>query len=153
MAGCEKDWIDLIQGLLVPVIAIFAVYIAWQQWKTNSNRLKYEYFDRQFSIYENIVSFFTAVVSKRAMKEIDILEIIQDTKSAKFIFCSEIYDFLDKAILKFSDLETIDAELEGLDIGDERTSLVYRRKEIRNWFHDELMVIDSRFQKHMNLRG
>lgn len=153
MAICEKDLIDIAQGLLVPIIAILGVYIAWQQWNTNNNRLKHEYFDRRFSIYEIVVNFFTAVVSRGSTKEIDILQFIGATKSAKFIFPAEIYEFMDKAFLKFSDLESIDAELEGTEKGEERSALVKQRREIRDWFHDELLVIDSRFQKNMKLVG
>jgi hypothetical protein len=30
----EKDWIDILQALMTPTVAIFGSYIAYQQWQT-----------------------------------------------------------------------------------------------------------------------
>jgi hypothetical protein len=34
------------QGLLTPVIGAIATYIAWQQWRTNQNKLKLDRYER-----------------------------------------------------------------------------------------------------------
>ena len=151
MAACEKDWLDILQGLLVPVIALLGAYIAWQQWNTNRHRLEHELFDRRFTLYEEVVKLFGNVLRRGSTKGVNILEFIEATKSAKFVFNPEVSKFLDQAILKFSDLETIEAELEGMAKGEERSALIRKRCEVRDWFHDELLVIDARFQKEMGL--
>jgi hypothetical protein len=38
--ACVRELVDILAALLTPVIAILAVYIAWQQWDTNRNKLK-----------------------------------------------------------------------------------------------------------------
>ena len=151
MVACEKDWLDILQGFLVPIIAFLGVYIGWQQWSTNRRRLDHELFDRRFSLYEEVLRLFGNVLRKGNTKAVDILEFIEATKSAKFVFDTEVSDFLDQAVLRFSDLETIEAEFEDMEKGEQRSALVTKRREVRNWFHDELLSLDIRFEKHMSL--
>ena len=151
MNNCIKDWIDISQGILVPLVAVLAVFIAWQQWRTNKLRLDHELFDRRFSLYEIVLNLFGEVLRKSGTKSIDILSFLEATKSAAFLFDSKIQQFMTDTISKYSDLETIEAELEGMLVGEERSSLVHKRREIRDWFHDELLVMDVRFRKHLSL--
>ena len=46
--------IKIFSGLLTPVIAIVAVYIAWQQWQTNRQKLILDRYDRRLRIYEEV---------------------------------------------------------------------------------------------------
>jgi hypothetical protein len=39
--------VQILQGLLTPVVAIVAVYIAWQQWKANERKFKFEQYERR----------------------------------------------------------------------------------------------------------
>jgi hypothetical protein len=38
---CEKDWIDILQAMLIPMIAIMGIIIAFKQWHTSEYRLGY----------------------------------------------------------------------------------------------------------------
>lgn len=49
-----KDAVALFNAFLTPLIAIVAVYIAWQQWQTNKHKLELELYDRRLRIYEEV---------------------------------------------------------------------------------------------------
>ncbi|NOZ71269.1 MAG: hypothetical protein GXP38_05040 [Chloroflexi bacterium] len=152
MASCEKDWIDIMQSLLVPTIAVLGVWIAWQQWNTNRLRLRHELFDRRFKLYEEILGLFGEITRKSSTKSIDALEFCKAAQLARFLFDKDIHQFMDKAVMRLSDLETIEAELDGLPKEDQRyPSLALKKREARDWFHDELLTLDDRFDKHMCL--
>src|SRR5271170_90498 len=50
-AAAMRCFLQVLQGLMTPVIALIAVYIAWQQWRTNADKVKLDKFDRRFPIY------------------------------------------------------------------------------------------------------
>ena len=51
----SKDWIDIFSALLTPVVAIFATYIAYQQWKTTEIERKQKLFEMRYdNLYQPI---------------------------------------------------------------------------------------------------
>lgn len=51
---CVEQLIEIFEALLTPVIAMVATYIAWQQWKTNQQKLNLERYDRRLRVYEEV---------------------------------------------------------------------------------------------------
>jgi len=54
-AHAGKGWVDILSALLVPTIAIFGSLIGFQQWRTNTKRLKHELFDRRYEPLSTII--------------------------------------------------------------------------------------------------
>jgi len=48
----ERDWIDYLQAALTPSVALIAVYIGWQQWRTARDKLNLDLFAKRLAIYE-----------------------------------------------------------------------------------------------------
>jgi hypothetical protein len=48
-------------------------------------------------------------------------------------------------------LQTCDAELEGLPVGEERTKLVHKRAELKKWFYAQYPVLDAKVEKFLKL--
>src|SRR5262245_66272538 len=55
----NEEILKILQGLLTPVIGIVATYIAWQQWKTNRNKLNLDRYDRRMRVYQEVVRFIS----------------------------------------------------------------------------------------------
>ena len=53
---------------------------------------------------------------------------------------------------KAMELQTLDSELEGLPVGDERTRLVKAQREIKTWFEAQLQVIDAKFSPFLQMK-
>jgi hypothetical protein len=60
-------------GLLTPLIAVIAVYIAWQQWRTARQKLRMDLFDKRYASFERILSA-TNTASAKIMECHDTLE-------------------------------------------------------------------------------
>lgn len=151
MAACEKDWIDITQGLLVPVIALLGAWIAWQQWSTNRLRLQHEVFDRRFVLYEQILDLFGSVTGRSSFNSFDDQLFLEVMLLSKFLFGKDIYEFLEEARQKIADLGALEEERKGLEEGNQLTTLRERVLDIRRWFREELSTIDDRFDKYMSL--
>jgi hypothetical protein len=51
----DPHWTAYVSALSVPVVAAFAACIAWRQWMTARNKLKFDLFERRFAFYELVL--------------------------------------------------------------------------------------------------
>jgi hypothetical protein len=84
------DPVQVFQGLLTPVIAFIAVYIAWQQWKANERRLMLDLYDRRFRVYQRVVDFLLLVQREFRPEVQDVSRYYAETSEATFLFGPEI---------------------------------------------------------------
>lgn len=149
---CEKDLIDIGSALAVPIIAFIAVYVAWRQWKLDQRRLRHELFDRNFRVYEAVLGFLGSVISSGKAKDEHLYRFRGETRAAKFLLGEDIHQLLDEIYEKAIDLQTLDAELEGVPVGEERTANVRKQGEIKKWLYRQFEEVDKRFESSLGLR-
>ena len=119
--------IHLLSGLLTPTILLLGAYIAWQQWRTNRNRLKHELFDRRFKVYVTFWGFFVSVLREGAALEEERLKFWVDTKPCYFLFNGEISQFIDEINRNAIHLQRLERESERLS-STEEVSLIRKQK-------------------------
>ena len=71
---CVDQLIGIFKGLLTPLIAIMASYIAWQQWQTNKQKLKLEKYDRRLRVYEQVREILSIILINADVSWDDILK-------------------------------------------------------------------------------
>ncbi len=91
-----EDVIRLLQGLLTPVIAAIAVYIAWQQWRTNRQKLNLERYDRRIRIYEEVRKILSIVMRDGYATTDDLLKFRTSVSEADFLFGPEVMKYIDE---------------------------------------------------------
>lgn len=151
--ACIRELIDILAALLTPIIAILLVYIAWQQWNTNRNKLKLDLFDRRFQILENVRKFIASILTSGTVEHGPDIQFLRDTKSARFLFqddakilslTKEIYD---KAI----ELQTLIEKQKGSS-GQTLVNNLNKQNEIKEWYAKEITTIDDIFKKYLILK-
>jgi hypothetical protein len=80
------------QGLLTPVIAGVAVYIALQQWRTNTHRTKLDLFDRRFRVFEETRKILGLIYTS-GVNDQQLLDFWTKTAEAEFLFGPEIREY------------------------------------------------------------
>lgn len=88
--------LKILQGLLTPVIAIVATYIAWQQWKTNQNKLKLDRYDRRLQIYKEVVRYVLVGIQNADYDDNELLTFRSKVTEADFLFGKEILQYIDE---------------------------------------------------------
>jgi len=88
--------IEILKSLLTPVIAIIATYIAWQQWKTNKQKLNLERYDRRLRIYEEVKKILTIIARDKGTTTEDLLKFRASVSEADFLFGPEIPKYIDE---------------------------------------------------------
>jgi len=78
------------------VIAAIAVYIAYQQWRTNRRKLDLDLYDRRLRIYQATVKYISAVLSNLHPTLEVILKFRRSTAEVDFLFGQDIKKYLDE---------------------------------------------------------
>ena len=150
---CEPYWTEYLSALLVPVVAIFGLFIAYRQWKTAQNKLKLELFERRLAIYNSATTFISSVMTSGKATDEQLRNLIVGTKEAKWVLSYEIAEHLDKELYsKGVDLQCLSAELEGEPVGEMRTKNVHEQRNIKQWLNKQYETLDSLFRDYLQLR-
>ncbi len=100
-----ESCIKILSGLLTPTIGLIVAHIAWQQHKTNQNRLKIELFDRRFKVYEGISEFLKCVGLTGYIEREGLANFYQTAMAVNFLFKDEVVTFINKMVHDFADQE------------------------------------------------
>ena len=140
------QWVVVCAALLTPVIAILGVYIAWQQWRTNRNKLKFDLFERRYTFYEASMELIGSIQTTGVATDNAMLAFLVRTKGAQFIVGSDLAEYFDKELYrKAVELNGLESELKGLEPGPVRTQNIQRQREIKNWLSAQRDVLDKKF--------
>ena len=93
------------QGLLTPFIAVVAVYIGWQQWKTNALKSKLDLFDRRFKVFEEARKILGRMYTV-GVKDEELSQFVTETAEAEFLFGPEIRKYLDEIYRRVQNLKS-----------------------------------------------
>ncbi|MCP9758484.1 hypothetical protein EGI20_04030 [Aquitalea sp. S1-19] len=85
------------------VIATFVAFVAYQQWKTNQNKLRLDLYNRRFEVYSNTITFFQELSAlppgdrSEEFKEVQ-RAFIRSCRESQFLFSDEskIFEMLEK---------------------------------------------------------
>jgi len=148
-----KDWVDYLAALLTPTIAVLGSIVAFLQWRTNSNRLKHELFERRYEQFMVISNFLASIMTSGKSKPEEQLKYLSGTSGMRFIFDEEIAKYVGETIWHLAiELECLDSELVGVPVGEERTKNVHRQGEIKKQLNQEFKALEEKFSKYLQLQ-
>jgi len=147
----QKDWIDVLSALLTPTIAILGIYIAFRQWLTNKNNLKFNLFDKRYIVFENIKKFIASILSSGRVEDGADIQFLRDTKSVAFLFDDEIAKIIDEMYKKANKLHAL-IKTEKTSTDEQLQQNLDKQDEIKCWFQEQLNDIDKIFKKYLKLK-
>ena len=148
--------IEILKGLLTPLIACLTVYIAFQQWKTNKQRLKLDLYDRRIRIYQEVKKIIRSIVrSGVAFNADEILDFRHSVFDAHFLFGEEVIKYLDEIDSRANNLcyyviQTSDRDNDKIKTDEYQKIVDDRYKELK-WLTDQFRLSKNKFDKYLNL--
>jgi hypothetical protein len=82
------------QGLLTPVLALVAGYIAWRQWRTSAQRLRLDLYEKRYRVFGEVKNILVLVLKKADVTPDEIMRFRAATSDAVFLFGDEVRDFV-----------------------------------------------------------
>lgn len=146
----SNNWISILSALLTPTIAVAGTAVAAFQWRINQNRLQHELFDRRIKIFETIASYVANAISRGTVQQGEEFQFLRETKHVIFLFDKEIANYVDDIYKKSVDLQFLSDPQNQLS-GDALNKAVRKRKEVFEWFTNELNNLPEKFKRFLQL--
>ncbi|MFQ6758555.1 MAG: hypothetical protein D9V46_04690 [Deltaproteobacteria bacterium] len=150
--------IDLFSALLTPTIALIMVYIAYQQYKVNEQRLKHETYENRIKIYKSVNKFISQITANGHPTYTECHIFYSEASEAAFLFNSKIITHIEDLYQKGIDLSSLQEELypsdgsKGIEVGEERTSISQQKSILFKWFVAQLEVSQKLFTAEIGLK-
>jgi hypothetical protein len=97
MVTCES-WGCFSSALATPAIAAIALLIAWRQWLTARNRLKFDLFTRRLEIYESAQRFLSSIRTNGRVPSGADIQFLRETRSARWLFGEPFHKYLEESV-------------------------------------------------------
>lgn len=134
--------LEISKGLLTPLIAIVATYVAWQQWQTNKVKLMLDRYDRRLKVYEEVKGILSIITRDADVSYDDLLAFRRSVSEADFLFGEEITEYIDEIYQRGVKLHHWNSQYR--DYTQEKPD-GYNHEKVVEQMHCELMWLTSQF--------
>jgi hypothetical protein len=139
------------QALLTPVIAATGIFVSWRQWKTNSQKLRYDLFEKRYAIYEAAVRFIASMMREgRPSREAQNAYLV-GTQGAKLLFGKEVEEYLHLLWVDAVEMEMHQAIFSDLPVSEKRSEHVEAAAAIKKKLPDHFKSLDEKLFPYINL--
>jgi hypothetical protein len=130
---------EILSGLLTPLIALIVAYIAWQQLKTNRDKVRLALYEKRFAVYLGLKNLLVKIPQVGGVGIKEIIEYNVSTGEAEFLFGRDVLDYLLLIRKKAAHLMTTTKQLASNDLplGEERSKIAKEQEDLSNWFTDQ----------------
>ncbi len=87
---CIEQIAEISKALLTPVVVIITVFIAYQQWKTNQQKLRLDIFDRRLKVYGEVKKILELISRDANVSREELSKFRNAVSEADFLFEKEI---------------------------------------------------------------
>lgn len=135
-------WIQVLQALLTPAIAIAVGVIAFMQWRTAHQKVVLDLFDRRLRVYTDLEEAAVEFEISRGESAEAVSKCRQAYQHSKFLFGSDAFAEISKFYLTVTSFERIPAEVWIYDSEREK-------REAMTAKNSEAMEIVKSFRRQM----
>ena len=151
-AMCDVHWTAYVSALGLPTVAALAALIALQQWKTARSKLKLDLFEKRIAVYACVQETLGHAARNGNLDEERQIAYLSGTKSAKWLFRSDVAAYLDKTLWhKIVDLETQNTLSKDNPNEEDRIANIKARGETMKWLVAQYKEFDKLCKPYLEL--
>lgn len=153
-----KGYVEFANSILTPIIAIIAIYIAWQQYKINHSSLNNQTYERRFKVFKAVMSYIADIMRTGRVDWQRASQFYAEASEADFLFSEKISIKIKELYDKGIKLGAIREELypsDGTDgiQGTERGEHAKKSTELMKWFENQIKEVKELFKKEMQIKS
>jgi hypothetical protein len=152
-----KDWVQILNALLTPLIAVIAAYIAWQQYLTNHNSLRNQLYERRHAVFKAFMSYLADIIREGKTNYQRTGQFYAEASEAEFLFSDAIPKHMEELYSKGIDLVSLHEKIypsdgsPGLPVGEERGKVVKETGDLIKWFLRQIKITKEMFKSEMKV--
>ncbi|CED58035.1 putative uncharacterized protein (plasmid) [Aliivibrio wodanis] len=153
----EADWVTTLSALLVPILTIVGVYIAYQQFVINRQRLNYETYERRLAVYKCVQFHLSVIGHQGYANDQDTLKFNSEASEAVFLFKNDISTLISDIYQNSISLASCQQKLypsdgsQSLLEGDKRSKVAEEKLKLLEWHMETLSNLKTTFWPHMKI--
>ena len=96
MTSGLPDWVQYLQALSTPAIALLAAVIGIMQWRTSHQRAVLDLFDKRWETYRSLGQHIAEVLQHGSVSEKTYIDYLRTKDRAEHLFGPEVTKYLDE---------------------------------------------------------
>jgi hypothetical protein len=152
------SWMAIIfwylQGGLTIVIALLALYIAYQQWRTNALKSKLDLFGRRCQVLDEVRKLLSLAYGKGDLTADELREFMSQMLPAEFLFGPEIKEYIGDIYSHGWSLSTANEQRRGIfegASGMNREEVVNKTQAEIKWLIKQLPITADKFRNYLDV--
>lgn len=152
-----KDWVEILNALLTPLIAILAVYIAWRQYQIEHHSLRNQLYERRYIVFKSFMSFLADIMREGKTNYQRVGQFYAEASEADFLFSESVGKKRDELHSKGVRLVYLHERMypsdgsQGLPVGKERRKVAKEKGDHLKWFYDQISETKTLFKSEMKV--
>jgi len=136
-----------------PLIAVFGIWIAFQQYRLKKYTLRKDLFDKRLTVFYAAIELINMSLQSQHPKIEAVDEFNQKVAAAPFLFNTEITDYLKELRRRYLKIREISDQENDQDFSDDnvRDRLLKERREHKQWMREQPTIMETLFKKYFNL--
>lgn len=155
MGDSIKEIATAVSGLLVPLIALFAAYIAYQQYQAAKLKLKMDLFERRFALFETVFDFICHVAAGQKVTAADVIKLDEAKLVSFFVFHGEVPKYIQTVREKAESVTVLNSQAEQIAKLGGSDALTQKRQtqdaEVA-WFAEQREKCRNVFEPYLAIR-
>jgi hypothetical protein len=151
-----NDLAEISKALLTPLIAIITTFIAFQQWRTNQQKLILDLYDRRMKIYQEVKNILIIIERDATASREELWSFYRSVSEADFLFGSEIRQYIDEIYQRGFKLHTSCKKYrdhtQNIPEGYNHDEIVNTMDEELHWFMGQFEIAKDKFKKYLSLK-
>lgn len=152
------DWVTvdnivkITPALLTSVLGSLGVWIAYNQHRTNRDKLRLDLYDKRLEAYEKLQEYFNSVMAKAMVTPEAMTMLFEARYKSLFIFGDEINDHIRETQKKAVRMQSLRIKIYGQDalpVGKERKEVCEEGSKLLLWISDQQKSSPERYRKYL----
>jgi hypothetical protein len=145
------EWVQVLQALLVPTIAVVGALLAWQQVKIARSKLRHDLFDRRFAVFEAARTLLRGIMRDGNASMTELGAYIVGVIDAPFLLDESTSDYLMEIRRRTIKLQSLKSAYASDAPVDDRKQVVQKAYDEMNWLVAQLDVLPGKFKPFLTL--
>jgi hypothetical protein len=163
VSDCNQFFKDFAGPTATIIAAIAAVsvtaYFAWHQNKVAEEqahiareKLRHDFYDRCYRVFDAARKLLAEIARQRIASEEALRTFVIDTGDAVFLFDEDMDTYLKEIRSRAQRLQSLDALMQPMPVGPQRTRFVNQSEEQFTWLIEQLGLLVDKFKPSMKLK-